>query len=234
MNVYSVRFIPQLKLKFCELLGIASSFAVGELCDRLMRLDQKMDRFEAQLRKIHRHQMALESAQQRLEENEKKKQPSPKASAVPTRSLKKKKTPGNVTPMPVRSAERESLPIVLMIQSDAKTQAVVREYFGKSARVVSVDTVTEIPEGIEKDKLVGIFFERNLLSNEQARTILEELQSGLPKTRFVGVSNYLTLALAQAAEVREDFATFMTQPVTAQDLSAVFSPDQQAGQTGPS
>jgi hypothetical protein len=235
MNVYSVQFIPQLKLKFCEMLGVASAFAISELCDRLIRLDQKMDRFETQLRKIHRHQMVLESAQTRLEEAEKKKRLSPKETPASARSLKKKKAPDNVHPIPVRAAGRGKLPIVLMIQSDAKTQGAVRDYFGKSARVLSVDKVTEIPEGIEKDKLVGIFFERNLLSNEQARSILEELQSGMPKTRFVGVSNYVTLALAQAAEVREDFVTFMTQPVTVADLSAIFSPDEdeKAGETRP-
>jgi hypothetical protein len=238
MNVYSVQFIPQLKLKFCEILGIASAYAINELCERLIRIDQKMDRFEGQIRKIHRQQMVLESAQTRLEEGEKKKRSQAKAQTkeviVSERGIKKNiVTPDNVTPIPVRAAARKKLPTVLMIQSDVKTQGVVRDYFGKSAKVLSVDTVTEIPEGIEKDKLVSIFFERNLLSNEQARAILEELQAAMPKTRFVGVSNYLTLALAQAAEVQEDFATFMTQPVTAEDLSAIFSPEEQVEQTQP-
>lgn len=242
MNVYSVRFIPQLKLKFCEMLGIASAFAISELSERLIRLDQKMDRFETQLRKIYRHQMVLESANARFEEFEKKKRLPSKVSPSPVKKKKAvqispkipapvesaEQAPDNVTPIPVRAPSRSKLPIVLMIQSDAKTQRVVRDYFGKSAKVISVDTVTEIPEAVEKDKLVGIFFERNLLSNEQARAILEDLQATLPKTRLVGVSNYLTLALAQAAEVREDFATFMTQPITSEDLAQIFSPGDRA------
>jgi hypothetical protein len=246
MNVYSVQFIPKLKLKFCEALGIASAFAIRELGDRLIRLDQKLDRFEAQLRKIHRHQMVLESNQARQDliskksdaapmvPLEKKKRPSVKQ-AKPASRVKKKakaaapqKAPAiekpldNVTPMPKREAA-EILPIVLMIQSDTKTQEAVREYFGESAKVLPVDSMAEIPESLEKDRLVGIFFERNLLSNEQARLILQDLQVGLPHTRFVGVSSYLTLALAKAADLEDDFATFLTQPVTSEDLAIIFS-----------
>jgi hypothetical protein len=257
MNVYSLQVIPKLKLKFCEALGIASAFAIQELSERLIRLDQKMDRFESQLRKIHRHQMVLESTQVRhqafseeasgpirMEKDEKKKRRSVKSSSpIAKRRLKKtnpikrlpKEKPGdskesldNVTPIPVRTAAPDGLPLVLMIQSDGKTQAVIREYFGKSAKVLNVGSVEEIPEGVEKDKLVAIFFERNLLSNEQAQVILQELQSSLPKTRFVGVSNYLTLALAKAADVEEDFATFLTQPITEEDLAAIFSEGQDA------
>ena len=254
MNVYSVRFIPKLKLKFCEALGIASAFAIKELGERLIRLDQKLDRFESQLRKIHRHQMVLESNQARhntLMENgvatapvvefEKKKRPSVKAAKPAPSRVKKKAKPAlgpkaakksppiekalhNVTPLPKRETA-EGSPIVLMIQSDSKTQEVVREYFGESAKVLTVDSMTEIPESLEKDKLVGIFFERNLLSNEQARDILRDLQVGMPNTRFVGVSSYLTLALAKAADTEENFANFLTQPVTVEDLAVIFSED---------
>jgi hypothetical protein len=242
MNVYSVQFIPKLKLKFCEALGIASAFAIKELGERLIRLDQKLDRFETQLRKIHRHQMVLESNQARqehlihkndgpapTEEIEKKKRPLVKQGGPSARRIKKKQKralseqiPDNVTPMPRREVSQDP-PVVLMIQSDPKTQEVVREYFGESARVLPVDSMAEIPETLDRGKLVGIFFERNLLSNEQARLILQDLQAGLPQTRFVGVSSYLTLALAKAADLEDDFATYLTQPVTGEDLAVIFS-----------
>lgn len=244
MNVYSLRIFPQIKLKFCEMLGIASAYAIQELGERLIRLDQKMDRFEAQVRKLHRRQMVLESAQARLQEAPAK---ASGASAAPASRRTKKKSsrakaapkgPDNVTPLIAKAPVLREFPVVLMIQSDARTQAVVRDYFKGRAKVISVDAVAEIPEGIEKEKLVGIFFERNLLSNEAAREILKEMQANLPGTRLVGVSNYLTLALAKAADVEDNFATFLTQPVSAADLTGIFpessaeTPDQPSAIAG--
>ena len=79
MNVYSVRLIPQLKIRLCQFFGMATSLALGELTDRIRRIDQKIDRFDGQLRRIHRRQMAMEATQaQRLEAEKKSQLANPK------------------------------------------------------------------------------------------------------------------------------------------------------------
>ena len=246
MNVYSVRLIPKLKLKLCEFLGIASDGAIQELAERLIRIDQKMDRFDSQLRRLHRGQMVLEANQAKGMLPEKKKRSSAKPakknsvkSAAAQRITAKKaksaakkpnKVPANVTPIPILPPEIAPVPLkipekqsaVLLIQSDPATRKTVAKYFGKGTQVLAVDEVSEIPDEIEDKKLLAIFFERNLLGNPMAGAILSELKSSLPDTQFVGISSYLTLALAKAADEQSDFANFLTQPVREEDLSQVF------------
>ncbi len=239
MNVYSVRLIPHLKIKFCEFFGIASNLAMVELGERLRRIDQKMDRFDAQLRRIHRRQMALEAVHAQAIQGQKKKQ-SQLASieAKPKKKrlkAEKKKSPKRLAKVPALSLAQKSKPLspqalpvdksptVLMLQTGAEVQKVVEDFFGAGVEVISLNDFEALPNDIEEREILSVFFERNLLGNDEARAALKEMQVHMPKTRFVGLSNYLTLALARATDSEADFATFLTQPIAASDLETVFS-----------
>lgn len=242
MNVYSVRLIPQLKIKFCQLLGIASTMAIEELGDRLRRIDQKMDRFDAQLRRIHRRQLALEAAHAQTLLGQKKKRSESKA---PSRAAKKRvknpkkqetKTVGKVRApakakvrakaKPSPSSQKQTvnkLPAVLMLQTSEQVNQVVKAYFGKGVETIELKNTESLPEDLEQRKILAVFFERNLLAQEKIRSVLVTMQEHLPETRFIGLSNYLTLALAKATDADGDFETFLTQPLSLEDLEKTFS-----------
>lgn len=242
MNVYSVRFFPQLKIKFCQLLGIASSMAIDELGDRLRRIDQKMDRFDAQLRRIHRRQLALEAAHAQTLLGQKKKR---SESSVPARTAKKRvKKPKNKKAKPVgkvRASAKTKVkpqaasdisqskqavdksPAILMLQTSEQVKQVVTDYFGTGVEIIELNNAENLPEDLEQREILAVFFERNLLAQEKIRSVLATMQEHLPDTRFIGLSNYLTLALARATESDGDFETFLTQPLSREDLEKTFS-----------
>ena len=113
-----------------------------------------------------------------------------------------------------------------MIQCDDNTRAVVKDYFGKDVEVLAIRGMSEIPEDIEKRDIMAIFFERNLLGSPKTRPILNELRESLPETKLIGLSSYLTLALAKATEGPEDLTNFLTQPVSPEDLAGIFEGEQ--------
>ena len=238
MNVYSVRLIPQLKIKFCEWFGIASTMAIDELSQRLERIDQKMDRFDAQLRRIHRRQMALEAAHAQALMGQKKKQSEPTTkSAAKKKRLKEApkknaKTVAKVRALPLPQGAPQVLretqavdksPVVLMLQTGEGVQKVVGDYFGSGAEVIPLKDLNHLPADLEEREILAVFFERNLLAKDPVRQVLQEMKDHLPKTRFIGLSNYLTLALARATDGEAEFATFLTQPVSVADLQKAFS-----------
>jgi hypothetical protein len=227
MNVYSVRLIPNLKIKLCQFFGIATTLALEELGERLKRIDQKMDRFDAQLRRIHRRQMALEAAQVRNPLPEKKKQVKTARKKKRIAPSKKKPVAQGLRALPNSKPQKQPkdvnpLPLVLLIHADERTDGIVRDYFGQGFEIVTIKNIDEFPKGLEGRRLHAIFFERNLLSNPKARTVLQEIKEHIPQAHLVGLSSYLTLALAKATEAEEDFATFLTQPVSPEDLAKVF------------
>lgn len=230
MNVYSVRLIPNLKIKLCQFFGIATTLALDELGERLKRIDQKMDRFDAQLRRIHRRQMALEAAQVQNPLPEKKKQVKKAVKKKRLSESKKKPVTQGLRALP-QSKPKDStpLPLVLLIHADERTDGIVRDYFGPGYEILTIKNIDEFPKGLEGRRLHAIFFERNLLSNSKARTVLQEIKAHIPQAHLVGLSSYLTLALAKATEAEEDFATFLTQPVSPEDLAKVF----ESPETGP-
>jgi len=219
-------------------MGIATAMAVDQLSDRLLRIDQKMDRIESSLRRLARRQMALESKGTSTVSTVKKKSPKPKkASKLSKKAAQpqnpepvKKEAADNVTklerviPLELKgeSSKELDLPVVLLIQPDAETHKVVRDYFGKGVEVISLDGVEEISEIEGEREVRAILFERTLLGDPRVKNTLEALKSELPRTRFLGLSNYVTLALARSVPGTEDFATFLTRPITADNLNDVF------------
>ncbi len=219
MNVYSVRLIPRLKIKFCEFFGMATSMAMEQLFERIQGLERKMDRFDHQLRRMHRRQIVL-AAQ----------------TTVSARVVAKKKklsplTPAktNVTHLSAVTSEKKgprdvakSKAVVLM-GTDEPTRENIRTYFGKGVELLDLENPSEILPQTEGKEMKGIFFDRTLLGEPGARLALEQVKIKSPQTPFVGLSNYLTLSLARALPGTEDFATFLTKPVTVASLTEVFA-----------
>lgn len=250
MNVYSIRLIPRLKIKFCEFLGVASSLGIRELTRRLEQFELRMDRFESQLRRLHRRQMALESAQKSLVSNKNqvrgksKPKSKPKSKLKPvgdtlvrktTRKVRSKLSQeedrsGKVTRIltaskkirreKVKRPEPESA--IVLIQPDSEVKSAVENYFGKETRIISLGEVQALAETVNDKEVHGVFFDRSLLGNPAERKILEETSVSHPGIKFVGLSNYLTLALAQSVSNPGNFSTFLTKPLNAENLAGVF------------
>lgn len=247
MNVYAVRFIPKLKLRFCQFFGIASSMAFEQLFERLDRIEHRMDRFEGHLRKFQRKQMTMEATSKQEVPRETtvpnplfKKKPKVKAKPAPAKALPRvekpkavqsvEKAPAKVTPLtpqaklrvPVEEKPQAASSAVVLLQLDQETQETVQNYFGKKTSLISVDQVEEIDPLVKNKKVPGIIFDRALLSDAKNREALEGIRQGSPKTKLVGISSYLTLAFTQSMPQQEDFATFLSKPLTTENLAGVF------------
>jgi len=243
MNVYSVRLIPSLKLKLCQFLGIASTMAVGELSQRLERMEQKLDRLDSQMRRSSRRQLVL-SREELVEMKPavKKKSSSPRP-ATASKPPKSKPRLAEVTPLarpevPVELAvsvvaEETAAPIafeapvrrdsVVLIAAEAGTRRAVQDYFGTQVDVVEIDGIETLGDALQKGRTLSVIFERTLLAQDSVREILASLSRSYPETRWVGLSSYLTLAFAQSMPEREDFATFLTRPLSVEALAGLFS-----------
>ncbi len=248
MNVYSVRLIPSLKLKLCQFLGIASTMAVGELAQRLERMEQKLDRLDSQMRRSSRRQLVLS----RDELSEPKPEVKKKSSSRPATASKPPKAKprlAEVTPLarpepPVElgtSAQLAEAVIpaapdalsprrdtVVLIAPEEGTRRAVSDYFGTEVEILEIAGVEGLETALKEGRAVAAIFERALLAQDSVRGTLETLSRANPETRWVGLSSYLTLAFAQSMPEHEEFATFLTRPLSVEALAGIFSKDEAA------
>jgi hypothetical protein len=241
MNVYSLRLIPSLKLKFCELLGIASIGAMDQLVDRVGSLERKMGQLDERLKRNGGR--LLDGPFQALVSP----RPKPKKKAavsrrlkvtlpeVVTKSLEKRKTTRRIPPSGLPEGEgtipanlvtlaqppveaMEDRPAVILVRQDAATQQAVRKYFGNSAEILRKEELSEVEEILEDREVTAVFFDRTLVGEAADREWLERLSARHPETAMVGLSNYLTLAIAEAVPSEDDWLTFLTKPLTETNL----------------
>lgn len=224
MNVYSLRLIPSIKLKFCEFFGIASTLAVEELQGRVDRIEVLMLRLDSRLRRSTRRVPVI-FQQDPVPIVKTKRKAAPKkvvAQQKPTPALPETPSVVSVKEMVVVS-ETQTFPVVL-IQADNETREAVKEYFQEKSPLVEVSEVQQIAEKLQGLSPRAIFFDRMLLGQEASRAVLEELAQDHPGVRMVGLSSYLTLAFSQSLPgPSSDFATFLTKPISQQGLQELFS-----------
>ncbi len=250
MNVYSIRLIPSLKLKLCQFLGIASTMAVGELSERLDRLELKLDRLDVQMRRSSRRQLVLPVPAKAEAAVSAKKKPLRPARVAAAKPPKAKPRLVEVTPIarpepmggdfaaaeqpspvlsPVVAEAPAPAPLparleeaVILIAAEEGTRRAVQEYFGPRVTVIEVEGVQHLDRHFEGRRILAVIFDRALLGQEAARETLEPLSRVQGETRWIGLSSYLTLAFAESMPQREDFATFLTRPLSAASLEGVF------------
>lgn len=246
MNVYSVRLLPSLKIKLCQFLGIATSMAIDELGLRLESLERKLDRLDVQLRRSSNRAMPI--LEGRVGAKTVKKKPSPARKATTSTPPKKKLADLKSLPRPVEEETIESLiPAVvevveavatieeatplrrealLLMQADENTRRSAIEYFGSEVEILEVETLGDVAAAFDSHQVLAMLFDRGQLGQADFRGTLEILAQSHPETRMIGLSSYLTLALADSLPQREDFATFLTRPLSAQSLAEVFGGSQ--------
>ncbi len=213
MNVYSVRLIPSLKLKFCEFFGIASTMAVEQLQDRVDRLETKMDRLDGQIKRGKRKTHSNKGPEL-LRPNRR-----PAIAAVKT--LEGMEVPFVAVTPQLRAVEDQNETLVILVTPDENTRQTVQNFFGEDVKILETDSVEDLEE-VEAEDCMAIFFDRTLLGDEKSRPQLEEFFQKSPKTKMIGISSYLTLAFAESMPKGEDFATLLTRPLTSQALGSLF------------
>jgi hypothetical protein len=242
MNVYSVRLLPSLKIKLCQFLGIATSMAMDELCLRLESLEKKIDRLDLQLRRSSNRAMPI--LEGRVGAKTLKKKPSPSRQAVAATPPKRKRAQLKPLSRPVEEVASESLipaippPVesietvaiaeavpnlpeaVVVMQADENTRRSAVEYFGDEVEILDVESLPELALAFESYQVLAFLFDRAQLGQTDFRGTLEILAQAHPETKMIGLSSYLTLALADALPQREDFATFLTRPLSAEALAS--------------
>ena len=245
MNVYSIRLIPSLKLKLCQFLGIASTMAVGELGERLDRLELKLDRLDVQLRRSSRRQLVLPTQAKPEVSLGVKKKPSRPQLATASKPPKGKPRLVEVAPIAtpevpaaetfapslvsVASTPAETAPVeeaVILIAAEEATRRAVQEHFGVGVTLIEVEGVQHLDRHFEARRVLAVIFDRALLGQEAVRETLESLSRAQSETRYIGLSSYLTLAFAESMPQREDFATFLTRPLDAAALAGIFPAEQ--------
>jgi hypothetical protein len=229
MNVYSVKLIPNLKLKFCEFFGIASTMAIGQLQNRIDRLEVLMSRLDGRMRRSSRKQSVVISLKDRATKKKPKKQ---SVTKLPPASKPANRTPEiaevakiSKPAAPIaglRAVEGSRKEAVVLIQPDEGTRRVVQEYFGETTTLLEVQQVQDIDIELRNHKAVAILFDRMLLGQDETRGILAGIAQSFPETRMIGLSSYLTLAFSQSLPSVEDFATFLTKPVSKEALAETF------------
>ncbi len=240
MNVYSVRLLPSLKIKLCQFLGIATSMAMDELGLRLESLERKLDRLDIQLRRSANRAMPI--LEGRVGAKTIKKKPTPARKAAGLTPPKKKLADLKSLPQPVEiespslspaavaaelAAIQEAAPprqpeALVLLQADDNTRRSAAEYFGSEVELLEAAGLAEVAGAFESRQVVAVLFDRAQLGQPDFRGTLEILAQSHPETRMIGLSSYLTLALADSLPQREDFATFLTRPLSAEALAGVF------------
>lgn len=135
-----------------------------------------------------------------------------------------------ITPQ-VSLAEESVIPpeeAVVLIAPEENTRRAVQEYFGPKVTVIEVEGVQHLERHFEGRRVLAVVFDRALLGQEPARTILEPLSQDHAETRWIGLSSYLTLAFAESMPQREDFATFLTRPLQPAALAGLFVGEPEA------
>lgn len=248
MNVYSIRLIPSLKLKFCEFLGIASTYAIEQLTERLGSLERKMEQLDV---KARRNGGSLPAASLKvLAKPKARKKPKKKAvkvpeapqleimsvpEAAPVPAAKRKTTrrvpaaaaESSVPPQlvyPSASEEEQPvLPAVILIRQDEATAQVVHDYFGQDVEILHMDRFQGLEDLLEGRTVVAVFFDRTMMGNESDREALRLLSGAFPQTSIVGLSSYLTLAITEAVPPQDEGFTFLTKPLTEKSLVEILS-----------
>ncbi|HKX11775.1 MAG TPA: hypothetical protein VJP40_01390 [bacterium] len=241
MNVYSVRLLPSLKIKLCQFLGIATSMAVDELGLRLESLERKLDRLDVQLRRSSNR--ALPILEGRVGAKTIKKKPTPARKVAAATPPKKKLADLKSLPRPIEELEVPSLrpeavaaelaaiqeaapprqpEALVLLQADDNTRRSAAEYFGPEVELLEAAELDELAEAFESHQVLAVLFDRAQLGQPDFRGTLEILAQSHPETRMIGLSSYLTLALADSLPQREDFATFLTRPLSAESLAGAF------------
>ncbi|HKY63950.1 MAG TPA: hypothetical protein VJR29_11065 [bacterium] len=244
MNVYSVRLLPSLKIKLCQFLGIATSMAVEELGLRLESLERKLDRLDVQLRRSANR--VLPVLEGRVGAKTVKKKPSLSRPARPVAAVtppKKKRPELKPLPPPVEegagpslspaevaaelAALQEAAPLrqpeaLVLLQADENTRRSAAEHFGPEVKILEASELADLEVAFDTHQVLALFFDRAQLGQPEFRGTLEILAQAHPETRMIGLSSYLTLALADSLPQREDFATFLTRPLSAQALAEAF------------
>jgi hypothetical protein len=263
MNVYSIRLIPSLKLKLCQFFGIASTMAVGDLADRLERLEIKLDRLDVQMRRSSRRQLVLPREAKAEAILGVKKKPSRPQLATASKPPKAKPRLVEVAPLARPEPLGEELaaesfaaalaPLdleatqvevpaleeaVILIAAEEGTRRAVQDYFGVRVTLIEVEGVQHLDKHFEARRVLAVIFDRALLGQDAVRETLESLSRAQPETRCIGLSSYLTLAFAESMPQREDFATFLTRPLSAAALAGIFPSEQRpaisaSGRTDP-
>ncbi|HEX5035142.1 MAG TPA: hypothetical protein VFW62_11745 [bacterium] len=241
MNVYSVRLLPSLKIKLCQFLGIATSMAVEELGLRLESLERKLDRIDLQLRRPSNR--ALPVLEGRVGVKTVKKKPILSRKVAAVTPPKKKRPALKPLPAPVEevaspslspvevaaelAALQEAAPLrqseaLVLLQADENTRRSAAEHFGPEVKILEAAELAEVAAAFDSHQVLALFFDRAHLGQAEFRGTLEILAQAHPQTRMIGLSSYLTLALADSLPQREDFATFLTRPLSAQALAEAF------------
>jgi len=232
VNVYSLRLIPNLKLKLCEFLGIASSYAIEELCNRVGSLERRMTQFD--LRAKRGGNLTFDPSLKILKAIQEK--PKKKKAAVSPASAKKRKAkaakPAVAEASPVVAAiEPVALPeiaveaapeiqkdAVILIKQDDATAEAVRAHYSERAEILRCSELAEIASCLEGRNILAIFFDRTLLGDAVSREILELIAGEFPETAMVGLSSYLTLAVSEAVPQNNEWAYFLTKPLSSDHL----------------
>ncbi|MCE9625120.1 MAG: hypothetical protein K8R69_06680 [Deltaproteobacteria bacterium] len=268
MNVYSIRLIPSLKLKLCQFLGVASEMAIEELSGRLHQLETKIDRLDIQLRRSSRRSLTLTSVPQAETVAAVKKKPTRAAKPAAAKRPKAKPRLAEVTSIarpealveelapvsfeaPVIEASSVSFEetvietvvaapeeVVVLIGAEEATRRAVQDYFGAGVTLIDLEGTQHLENHFEGNRVLAVIFDRSLLAQEAARETLESLSFEHGETRWLGLSSYLTLAFAESMPQREDFATYLTRPLSFESLSEVFggeaaAPISASGQADP-
>lgn len=238
MNLYAVKLLPRVRLRFCQFLGIASELAMQQLDTRLESLERKLTRFEAMFRRLQQRQMALEVAVK----SEKTKTASPKKTKPKSRKTVRKKTSSPSGKKPqlrvVATPKKTPKKSVLLIACDTAAASVIKPYFknllNEEVKLIQSRDFAEVPKDFAKN-LVAVFFDRRLLAQSGNSEKLQALKQQSGSTPWVGLSNYLTLNLAEATGAQKEESAgshgdhFLTLPLRPQDLAATFTKLSEVG-----
>jgi len=247
MNVYSIRLIPNLKLKLCEFLGIASSFAIEQLVDRLQLLERKMENLDSRMKRPRKTLVFSTAAEPKLNTKPKAKVVSPKIEETLKKKMVTAKKPAKPQSIPLESILEENTPIlmddvktrlvslapqaeettpvsqvVFLIQPDDATRKAVGDYFADKMDLIEVSSTADLEEKSLNREVNAVLFDRGLLASEENRQLLKRLKDRFPEVAMVGLSNYLTLAFSETLPDANEIATYLTKPIDASGLAAIF------------
>ncbi len=249
MNVYSIRLIPSLKIKLCEMLGIASAHAIDQLADRVGSLERKMTHLDLRLKKPGERLIdrSLRVLGVLPEKTYKKSMKYAATSGLKkTNPIKKSNKPSRLGKAEVKVASETRVtaakpkaavvtltqnspeavkatpsprPALILIRQDEETLQSAHAHFGEELEILDVAELNGLEEILSTRPVLSILFDRTLLGQDEDRDLLEGLSEKFPNTAMVGLSSYLTLAFSEAIPQNNDWATFLTKPLTAENLS---------------
>jgi len=229
MNVYSIRLIPNLKLKLCEFFGIASSFAIDQLGERLQLLERKMENLDTRMKRPRKalvlplHREAPKPSRKAKVKVSLPKPPRNKVIEQEVAPIVLEEAKTRLAAMPVE-AEIQVVrkPLVFLIQPEDHTRQVAQDYFEDRVELIEATTLDGIEAMLSEHRVLAVLFDRGLLASEVDRQIMSRLKERSPEMALVGLSNYLTLAFSESLPNSQEMASFLTKPIDAEGLASVF------------